>query len=764
MKNESTVTNILVVEDEPAHAELISRCFERAERKYSVTVASTIREAKESVTLQPPDLAIVDYNLPDGRGDLIINFGDGLFPTIMLTSHGDQQLAVQAIKSGALDYIAKSPESFDALPSIVEHVLREWRLIVDRKKAEELLRISEERNRIILQTAMDGFWLIDIKGRMLEVNTTYSQMSGYSIEELLTMEVNDLKLREAADETLLQLTKIVEKGQDRFESKHRRKDGSTFDVEISMKYRPNDGGQFVVFLRDITERKRSEAQVRQLSLAVQQASTSVLITDVDGVIEYVNEASVRSSGFSAEELIGQKPSILKSDTAPRELFEDLWGTITAGKEWSGEFHNRRKDGTYYWESVVIAPVKNDAGTIINYIAVKDDISERKEMQTQLFRSQRMESIGTLAGGIAHDLNNILGPILLSVQILKRKVKDESLQSFITTIETSTVRGKDIIRQVLGFARGADSKPVVMQIRHIINEVKNIIEQTFPRNIEIQCYTPKELWTITADPTQIHQVLMNLCVNARDAMPHGGRLIVNSKNVELGAGELAHHPDAVVGKYLAIEVRDTGTGIPDYIQQKIFDPFFTTKDPGMGTGLGLSTVFSIVKHHHGFIHLDSVIGEGTSFLVYIPVSTAHKESEKSVTAETITIGNNELIMLVDDEHSIAVMCEETLRFYNYSVLMATNGADALAKFVERGMNAKVVLIDMMMPLMDGKTASTTIRKINPHIKIIGMSGLMRESDHEQEKDNKLFDYFLQKPFTGEALMEAVQTVLKPDTTK
>jgi PAS domain S-box-containing protein len=757
MNTKETVTHILVVEDEPAHAELICRCFERADRKYSVTVASTIKEAKQSVTQRNPDLALVDYNLPDGHGDLMINFGEGLFPMIMLTSHGDEQLAVQAIKSGALDYIAKSPESFDALPSIVEHVLREWHLIVERKKAEELLRASEERHRIILQTAMDGFWLIDINGRMLEVNRTYSQMSGYSIQELLTMEVNDLKLPEAAVETPSQLAKIVEKGQDRFESKHRRKDGSIFDVEISMQYRPNDGGQIVVFLRDISERKRSEAKVRQLTLAIQQASTSVMITDVNGTIEYVNEASVRTSGYSINELIGQKPSILKSDEMPHEHFDNLWRTIGSGKEWTGEFHNRRKDGTLYWESVVIAPVKDDSGKTINYIAVKDDITERKEMQTQLFRSQRMESIGTLAGGIAHDLNNILGPILLSVQILKRKVKDDALQNLIATIEASSLRGKDIISQVLGFARGADSKPVLMQMRHILNEVKNIIEQTFPRNIEIQCYAPKDLWTINADPTQIHQVLMNLCVNARDAMPHGGKLTVNAKNATMGPGTMLRHPEAIDDRYLVIEVRDSGAGIPQDIQQKIFDPFFTTKELGKGTGLGLSTVYSIVKQHLGFIQMDSVPGEGTSFLVYIPVSTEHIKPDLARPKENISYGNNELVLIVDDEHSIRMVCEETLRFYNYNVITANNGADGLAKFVESGMKTKVVLIDMMMPQMDGKTASTTIRRIDPFVKIIGMSGLMSETPGEN--DNKLFDYFLQKPFTGEALMDAVQTVME-----
>lgn len=751
------VIDILLVEDDSSHAELISRSFERFGEQYRIRTAGTISEALTMIGEHRPDIALVDYNLPDGKGQEVIEAGSEFFPSVILTSHGDEHLAVRAIKSGAIDYIAKSSESFEILPNSVERVLREWKLIEDRKRTEGLLRRSEERNRMILRTAMDGFWVVDMRSRILEVNESYCQMSGYTSDELLLMRVNDLDEGSTLPVVAERMEQIKKIGQDRFESKHRRKDGKIFDVEISVQYHPDDGGQFVVFLRDITERKRSEAKVRQLSLAIQQASTGVVITDVEGVIEYVNEAVCLTSGYSTEELIGKKKSIFRSEETPGNVYEEMWRSITAGNEWNSEMLSRRKDGSRYWESVVIAPVKNSKGNVINFIMVKVDITERKEMQTQLFRSQRMESIGTLAGGIAHDLNNILGPILLSVQILKRKLQDESLNNLLTTIESSTLRGKDIIAQVLGFARGAESRPVLMQIRHIVNEAGNIIKQTFPRNIEIQTYAPRDLWTVYADPTQIHQVVMNLSVNARDAMPKGGRLTINVKNAEMGERIKVRHPEANNGRYVVIEVRDNGGGIPLDIQQKIFDPFFTTKEVGKGTGLGLSSVYSIVKHHQGYIHFDSVPGEGTSFEILIPVSAETVAQDSKAVVNVILDGKNETILVVDDELPIQMACEQTLGFYNYNVLTAGNGAEGLARFVESGMTAKVVLIDMMMPVMDGKTAAATLRKIAPGISIIGMSGLMTESTVEH--DGKLFDHFLQKPFTGESLMESIQNVLK-----
>ena len=876
--------------------------------------------------------------------------------------------------------------------------------ITERKNLEERAIANERKLHSIINTAIDGFWILNVHGRILQVNQTYCTMSGYSEQELLQMNVSDLENVESQKQTALHIQRVLERGQDRFETVHIRKDGSVFDVRVSVKYRVN-AGEFDAFIQDVTEQKKADAQIRenemifeqllenspvyiffkdenirplklsrnfeqmlkmplhnilgksmdelfpselarniveddkrilqngelikvdeemndrcyttikfpisiegkprylagftiditdrkkadlatqtltnrlqimlsalqygvlvvdnenriefinnafceqfglqpepnkwigltaeefiplilpayadpkkilaritaivaenksfvddevimrngdtylvdfiplvvnginkgrmwlhrniterkrkdakiqQLSKAIEQTSASIVITDISGIIEYVNTAFTQTSGYSKEEVIGKKPSVLKSGHTTNDVYGNLWKTITAGKEWSGEFHNRKKDGSLYWESVIIAPVKNDEGTIINFIAVKDEITERKGLQSQLLRAQRLESIGTLAGGIAHDLNNILGPILLSIQVLRTKLNDASMQNLIDTIESASIRGKNIVAQVLAFARGSDSTPILIQVRHIVKEVEDVIKQTFPKDIDIQSYLPKDLWTINADPTQIHQILLNLCVNARDAMPHGGRLTVNVKNIVIDESLALRYAEARCGRYLEIEVRDTGTGMPPDIQQKIFDPFFTTKAPGKGTGLGLSTVYTIVKHHHGFISMNSIVGEGTVFQIYIPASSEVATTTVPSLPESIPQGNKESILVVDDEVAIQQICEETLRFYNYDVITANNGAECISKFIQKGMKCTVVLMDMMMPVMGGKTAGAAIRKIDPNIRIVGMSGLMTET--LDENDERIFDHFLRKPFTGKELMDALQKVI------
>ncbi|KAB2922231.1 MAG: PAS domain S-box protein, partial [Bacteroidetes bacterium] len=623
--------------------------------------------------------------------------------------------------------------------------------ITQRKAAEQELKMKESA----IASSINAIAFADLAGRLTSINRAFLDLWGYGHEgEVLGREVTEFwRMGEQASAVM---TALGERGNWSGELTAVRKDGEVIDVLISasMVYDKENRplcmmGSFI----DITSRKRSEATVRQLSLAVQQASVSVVITDTRGVVQYVNEAAVRTSGYSAAEMIGRTPSLLKSGETPPGVYEELWRTIAAGGQWRGEFRNKRKDGRLYWESVVIAPVKDDAGAIVNYMAVKEDITERREMQQQLLRSQRMESIGTLAGGIAHDLNNILGPILLSVQVLRMKVKDETLTTLLNTIESSTLRGKNIVAQVLGFARGTDSKPVLMQVRHLVREVEEIIKQTFAKSIDIESYAPKDLWTVSADPTQVHQVLMNLCVNARDAMPQGGRLSVTVKNTVVDEALAAVHPGAAVGRYIEIEVRDTGTGIPADIQQKIFDPFFTTKELGKGTGLGLSTIYTIVKQHKGFIRLDSAVGTGTSFHVYLPASAESGAAESGPAEREFERGHHEAVLVIDDELSVRKACEQTLEVYDYTVATAGNGAEGISKFIQGGTVYRVVLIDMMMPVMDGRTAAAAIRKIDPTVRIVGMSGLM--NDAPEPADGGLFDRFLRKPFSGRELMAAVQ---------
>ncbi|MDP1678333.1 MAG: PAS domain S-box protein [Bacteroidota bacterium] len=625
--------------------------------------------------------------------------------------------------------------------------------ITERKKIEELQLLF----LTAFETAANGIVITNIDGAIVWVNNAFTSMTGYTLQEVKGKNPKLLKSGKQSEEIYKNMWETILTGKAwRGEFVNKRKDGTLYNDEMTItpvRDAQNAITHFVAIKQDVTDRQKSFEQIEQQALLLNEAHDAIILRDLDHRILYWNKGAERMYGWSAGEVLGKDAQelLFTDKIIPAEVYIQLF------KEgiFMGEVTNKTKDKNEIAVDVRLSIIHDTKGNPKSILSINTDITEKKKLEEQFMRSQRMESIGTLAGGIAHDLNNILGPILLSVQVLRMKVQDETLQNLINTIESSTIRGKNIVAQVLGFARGAESKPVLMQVRHIVNEVEDVIKQTFQRNIGIHCYAPKDLWTINADPTQIQQVVMNLCVNARDSMPHGGRLSINVKNVDIDEVLLSRHPDAKKGRYLVIEVRDTGSGIPLDIQQKIFDPFFTTKDIGKGTGLGLSTVYSIVKTHHGFILLDSNVGEGTSFQIYLPASSESGAMTDVPPERNIPQGNSETILVVDDELSIRSVCEETLRFYNYEVITANNGTEGISKFIQSKAKIEVVLIDIMMPVMDGKTASAAIRKINPSIKIIGMSGLMPESTDDNA--DKFFDYFLHKPFTGKELMDAIKNV-------
>ncbi len=369
--------------------------------------------------------------------------------------------------------------------------------------------------------------------------------------------------------------------------------------------------------------------------------------------------------------------------------------------------------------------------------------------------QRMESIGTLAGGIAHDLNNVLTPIMLSLQLLKDKYIDEECQKLLDMLDRNTKRGADLIKQVLSFARGVEGERNPLQAKHIITEIEKVAKETFPRNIEIRTDIPRDLWIISGDVTQLHQVIMNLCVNARDAMPSGGTLSITASNFFIDGNYARMHTEAKVGSYIVIAVSDTGTGISPEVLDRIFEPFFTTKEHGKGTGLGLSTALGIVKSHGGFINVYSEIGKGTTFRVYLPaIKTEIKDTGQQKLE--MPVGNGEFILVAEDEVSICEITCSTLEAYRYKVLTAENGGQAVALYAENKDKIKIVLMDMMMPVMDGQTSIRAIRKINPEVKIIAVSGLS-----EKDRLANIAHYtnaFLPKPYTAEKLLKTVHEVL------
>ncbi len=498
-------------------------------------------------------------------------------------------------------------------------------------------------------------------------------------------------------------------------------------------------------------------ELADLKFALDQ-SAIVAFTDQTGKITYVNDKFCEISKYPREELLGQDHRIINSGYHPKEFIRELWRTIANGKVWRGELKNRAKDGSIYWVDTTIVPFLNESGKPYQYVAIRYDITEKKQTEEHLLRAQRMESIGTLAGGIAHDFNNILSPILMAVDMLALDARDEETTRWLDIIRENGERGAELVKQVLTFARGMAGEQISIQLKHIIKDSVKILSQTLPKSIVLKYEIEPELALITADPTQIHQVLANLAINARDAMPSGGELTITAKNIHLNEHYAQINIDAKKGDYVILTVADTGTGIAPEIQKRMFDPFFTTKEFGQGTGLGLATAQTIVKSHGGFINVYSEEGQGTKFSVYLPAAKSERETAMIVPASDFPRGAGETILVVDDEENIRTITRATLEKFGYRVLTATDGADALAVFAQHQTEIDLILTDVMMPVLDGAGFVRALRKIAPEIKIAAMSGLMNQAQTGELK-NLNVEKFLTKPLTTEILLKTLAEILK-----
>jgi signal transduction histidine kinase/CheY-like chemotaxis protein len=427
------------------------------------------------------------------------------------------------------------------------------------------------------------------------------------------------------------------------------------------------------------------------------------------------------------------------------------------EEWHGELAQSTKDGRTIFVESRWSLIRDHENKPKSILIINTDITERKKLEAQFFRAQRLESIGTLAGGIAHDLNNVLTPILVSLKLL-REMKGETPGEVLDTLEASAHRGASIVQQVLSFARGVEGEKAVLQVKHPLNEVLKIAKDVFPRTIEIRSHFEQDLWPVTGDATQLHQVFMNLVVNARDAMPNGGRITIESRNTQIDENYARMQPEAKPGPYVVISVSDTGTGIAPAVLPKIFEPFFTTKDIGKGTGLGLSTAAGIVRSHNGFLAVYSELGQGSSFKVYLPAAESRPESqpEQRGTA-ALPQGHGEMVMVVDDEAAIREIIKVTLENNGYKVITANDGTEAVAAFATQKRKVHAVMVDLMMPFMDGIATIRALQKMQPTTKVIGISGLM-----DQARIGQLNEIggvcFLAKPFTTEQILAMLAKVL------
>jgi len=618
------------------------------------------------------------------------------------------------------------------------------------------------------KSALDAHSIVattDRHGTITSVNDKFCAISQYARDELIGQNHRLINSAHHPKEFFTGLWRTISSGQIwKGQIKNRAKDGTFYWVDTCIVPFLDATGkpdEYVAIRTDITAQMIAVEKLHQQAALLDVAHDAILVRNIDHEITYWNKGAEHLYGWSGAEVMGQrKDKLLRID--PFKYAEACENVLKDGK-WSGEINMTSKSGEVLTVDCRWTLVKATDAQPASILTIDTDVTARKKAEAQFLRAQRMESIGTLAGGVAHDLNNLLSPILMGVDLIRKTEGTQSLKGVIDTMDRSARRGANLVRQVLSFARGVEGALIPVNVAHVAAEIESIAENTFPKNIRLERRIPKDIHLITGDPTQIHQILLNLCVNARDALPNGGTITIALENFSNNAFPTAPNPSIPEGNYVLISVTDNGTGIPKEHLNKIFDPFFTTKEIGKGTGLGLATVQAIVRAHDGFINVYSEMHRGTSFKIYIP---SRKDepfvSEALVDAEDFPRGDGQLVLLVDDEASILEMTRQSLEAYGYRVLTAVNGAQAISTFALNRDEVDLVITDMMMPIMDGPATIVALQAIQPRILIIGSSGL----DSQNSTDRAtvaVVKYFLSKPYSAANLLKTVKTALTDGVT-
>ena len=635
--------------------------------------------------------------------------------------------------------------------------------IRERKRAEKALRESEERFRRIAETIAEVFWTADPgTGKLLYVSPAYEQVWGRSVASLHEDPRSFLKAIHPEDtERVLEHLEGQRKGL-RIDHEYRilRPDGTTrwiWDRGFPVR---DEGGRIICYVgaaQDITERKETEAEHVRLVTAIEQSTESVVITDTRGIIEYVNPAFTRITGYSREEALGQTPRILKSGKQDKAFYETLWGTILEGKSWHGELINRRKDGSFYNEEMNVAPIRNERGEVTHFIATKQDVTRRRQIEHQLRQAQRVEAIGRLAGGVAHDFNNLLTIISGYGQLLRERLGPVEI-GLLEEILKASDRAASLTRQLLAFSRQQLLTPQVLDLNAVVANVEKMLRRLIGEDIELATNLAPDLGRVKADPGQVEQVIMNLVVNSRDAMPDGGKVTVETANVELDENYALTHAGSRPGPYVMLSVIDTGIGMDAETQSHIFEPFFTTKEIGAGTGLGLATVYGVVKQSGGYIWVLSEPGHGATFKIYLPKIEDGVGNIESGALSSPLAGGSETILVAEDEEGVRSLVCQTLRSLGYKVLEVRDPYHAVALMEQRAEPIHLLLTDLVMPRMSGKELARHMSAAHPKSKVLYMSGY---TDDAVVRHGLLHAgvWFLQKPFTPAALARKVREVLQ-----
>ncbi len=634
--------------------------------------------------------------------------------------------------------------------------------IRDRQRAEEALQQNEKLYRQLVESQTDVIVRTDLQGRLTFANAVACQTFGWQLDELLGQSLFQFFHPDDLPQSLENMAALGSPPYSLTNCEQRAltvKGIRWFQWNVSTI--TDEQGQAIEtqgVARDATERRQAEQKICEQAALLDIATDAIVVQDFQFQILFWNQGAERLYGWQAHEAMGKNPEkLLYKETSP-QLEVALKNVIESGS-WHGELHKVTKSGKEIIVESRWTLMRDEVAQPKSILTVDTDITEKKQLQAQFLRAQRLESLGTLASGIAHDLNNILTPIMSSSQMLALKLPnlDARNRQLLKLLEDNSKRAADLVKQILTFARGGfEGRGICLQVEYVLLEIEQIINSTFPKSIKISKNLPKQnLWPILADPTQIHQVLMNLCVNARDAMPKGGILYISAENLLVDENFAKMNLDAHVGTYVIITVSDTGFGIPPLILERIFEPFFTTKELGKGTGLGLPTVIGIVENHGGFIRVKSEVGKGTQFQVYLPA--VNQRTTQQAEKLELPNGKGELILVVDDETAILEITKTSLEDHNYTTLTASNGIEAISLYAEYKNTISIVLMDMIMPSMDGLTTIRILQQMNPQVKIIGISGMTANSQLAEVADAGI-NVFLRKPYTFHELLHAINDVL------
>ena len=597
-----------------------------------------------------------------------------------------------------------------------------------RKQAEAALRSSRQLVEGILNAIPARIFWKDTNLRYMGCNTAFARDAGFAEpKDIIGKDDYQMGWHEQAELYRSMDRQVMESGFSKslVEEPQTTPDGSII-TRLTSKvplHGPNGTitGVLGTYL-DITERKRMEASNARLATAVEQSAETIVITDIDATILYVNPSFEKTTGYTREEALGQNPRILKSGKQDAEFYRQMWAVLVRGEVWNGHFINKRKDGTLYEEEATISPVRDVAGKVVNFVAVKRDVTHEVQLEHQLRQAQKMEAVGRLAGGVAHDFNNLLMGIMGYTELCRDQVDpDHPIREYLDEITSAVQRSAEITRQLLAFARKQSIAPRVLDLNDVVAGMLKLLRRLIGEGIDLRWIPGADLGMIKLDPSQVDQILANLCLNARDAITGVGSITMETGNVTVDADYCATHGEAAPGQYVCLTVSDNGSGMPSETLAHIFEPFFTTKAIGAGTGLGLATVYGIVRQNRGFIHVNSALGKGTTFEIYLPQVAAKTAEAPFISMTEVPKGRGETVLLVEDERSLRVTCGLFLEALGYKVLVADSPAEAIKLSEQYPDEIELLLTDVVMPGMDGHQLAIHFIAVRPGIKVLFMSG-------------------------------------------